>query len=251
MVDDTFSRNELIWGCDNQKLLSEKHVAVIGLGGVGGYAVEALARAGIGEFTIVDFDIVSKSNINRQLIALNSTIGQKKTGLFTQRLKDINPLVKINDIDSFYTEDLNNIIFSKKIDYVIDAIDTVKSKIQLLEYCYNHKIPVITSLGAGNRLDPTKLCIKNIKDVQKNKCNFVTNIIKTLDKKNIRGGIDVIISEEIPKSKNNIKNIECIKTNNGEKIEFTKVSPGSVIFVPAVAGYYLAYQVINSILCQN
>ena len=108
-MENIFSRNELFWGEENQKLLSQKHIVVFGLGGVGGYCAEALARAGAGELTLVDFDTVSKTNINRQLVALHSTVGQKKTYLFEQRLKDINPDIKLNVIDDFYT---GNIDFS-------------------------------------------------------------------------------------------------------------------------------------------
>lgn len=247
-MSEMFSRNEMLWGKDIQLLLSKKHVAVIGLGGVGGFAAEALARCGIGELTLVDFDVVSESNINRQIIALHSTIGEKKTELFKTRLKDINPDIKLNIIDDFYTEKINEQIFSKRIDYVADAIDTVKSKIQLLEYCYNKNIPVITSLGAANRVDPTELYITDIKNLKTTRCKFVSNVINILDKKSIKEGITAVVSNEKTYSKNTVKHTENITTKKGEQISLTKISPGSVSFVPAVAGYYLAYYIIDKVI---
>ena len=137
---EIFSRNTLFWGEANQRNLQSKHVAVFGLGGVGGFCAEALARAGIGALTIVDFDKVSASNINRQLVALHSTVGQSKAKLFEARLKDINPQIKLNIVDDFYTdEDIEN------IDFAADAIDTMRSKISLLENCIKKDIPVISS----------------------------------------------------------------------------------------------------------
>ena len=147
MGEDIFSRNKLFWGEDNQYLLSLKHVAVFGLGGVGGFCAEALVRAGIGELSIVDFDDVSLTNINRQLVALYSTVGQNKAKLFENRLKDINPELKINVVDDFYTGDFD---FSH-IDYVADAIDTMKSKIELLETSVKNNISVIT-VGTNMKL---------------------------------------------------------------------------------------------------
>ena len=133
-LTDIFSRNKLFWGIENQNRLQQKHVAVFGLGGVGGFCAEALTRAGIGELTIVDFDEVSTSNINRQITALHSTVGQNKAKLFEKRLKDINPKLKLHVIDDFYTENNNNFFthHSSNITYVADAIDTMRSKISLL-----------------------------------------------------------------------------------------------------------------------
>ncbi len=247
-MSEIFARNKLIWGEDFQKLLNEKHIAVFGLGGVGGFAAEALARSGIGELTLIDFDKVSLSNINRQLIALHSKVGESKALLFQERLKEINPNIKINLYDSFYTAESNETIFSKKIDFVIDAIDTLKSKVQLLEYCHTNRLQVITSLGAGNRIDPTKLKIMDISEMPKQRCSFIKNLIRILDKKNIHEGIIVVVSEEAPHSLSSVKNQETIITKSGDTIEFTKISPGSVPFVPSVAGYYMAYYAVNNFL---
>ena len=243
-----FSRNELIWGKEKQALLKNKVVFVFGLGGVGGFALEALARSGVENFTIVDFDEVSDSNINRQIIALNSTVGQKKAELFKQRLLDINPNIKVNSICDFYNESLKEKIFITKPDYVIDAIDTMRSKIDLLVYCKENNIPVITSMGAGNRLDPTKLYITDIKDIENKKCTFTKNVLYQLKKRGIDSGITAVCSKEAPNVLEKISVVENIETNNGEKIEFTKITPGSTPFVPAVAGYYMGYWVIKEFL---
>lgn len=243
-----FSRNELIWGKEKQALLKNKVVFVFGLGGVGGFALEALARSGVENFTIVDFDEVSDSNINRQIIALNSTVGQKKAELFTQRLLDINPNIKVNSICDFYNESLKEKIFATKPDYVIDAIDTMRSKIDLLVYCKENNIPVITSMGAGNRLDPTKLYITDIKDIENKKCTFTKNVLYQLKKRGIDSGITAVCSKEAPNVLEKISVVENIETNEGEKIEFTKITPGSTPFVPAVAGYYMGYWVLKEFL---
>ena len=145
----------MYWGDEAQERISSSHIAVFGLGGVGGYCAEALARSGVGELTLVDFDTVSKSNINRQIIALNSTLGMPKTELFEKRLKDINPELKLNLINDFYTDDFD----FTGIDYVCDAIDSMRSKVNLLIRCVRNNIPVISSMGAGNRINPDKVYI--------------------------------------------------------------------------------------------
>lgn len=246
-----FSRNELVWGKENQKKLENKHVTVFGLGGVGGFALESLARAGVGHFTIIDFDTVSESNINRQLVALHSTVGKKKTELFAQRLLDINPEINVECIDDFYCENLRDDCFKQKTDFVIDAIDTMRSKIDLLVYCYENKIPVITSMGAGNRFDPTQLFITDIKDLKdcgSKKCTFTKNVLYQLKKRGIESGITAVCSRENPCVLEKVSVIENITTKNGDNFEFTKITPGSTPFVPAVAGYYLGWYVLNELL---
>ena len=245
-----FSRNELIWGKENQGKLKTKNVFVFGLGGVGGFALESLARCGVENFTIVDFDTVSESNINRQLIALNSTVGKKKSELFKQRLQDINPNIKLNCICDFYNADLCKEIFKTKPDYVIDAIDTMRSKVELLVYCKNNNIPIITSMGAGNRLDPTKLYITDIKDIENKKCTFTKNVLYQLKKQGIQEGITAVCSREQPHALEKISVVENIETKNGSTIQFTKITPGSTPFVPAVAGYYMSYWVLKELLKQ-
>ena len=220
-------------------MLRCKHVAIFGLGGVGGHCAEALARAGVGELTIVDFDKVSLSNINRQVIALHSTVGIKKTELFETRLKDINPDIKLNIVDDFYT----NETFSA--DYVVDAIDTMRSKISLLETCVKNGIPVVSSMGAGNRIDPTKLYVCDLKDIEDKNASFVSNVIYQLKKRGIETGITVVASREKPFVKEKISEVENVETQSGEKIEFTKIIPSSTPFVAGVAGIYMASCIVQ------
>lgn len=242
-MQEIFSRSELFWGSDFQKLLSEKHIVVVGLGGVGSFACEALCRSGIGRFTLVDFDTVSLSNMNRQLYALHSTLGEKKTSLAQKRCKDINPEVKIGVVDSFYTKDLNDEVFGKKPDFVVDAIDTMRSKIELLEFCYSSSIPVISSLGAGNRIIPEALQIKDLKDIEGKKCTFAKNVLYQLQKRNITEGIPFVVSDEPPAKVPKVEHIE--KTGD---IEYRKITPASVSFVPPVAGYIMAGYIVRSFL---
>jgi len=243
-MNEIFSRNIMYWGEEAQKKLKTKHVFVFGLGGVGGYSAEALVRAGIGKITLIDFDEVSESNINRQIIALHSTIGKKKTEIFKERLLDINPELEITVFDDFYDENKNNMFFAVKPDYVIDAIDTQRAKIALLAYCHKNHIPVFSSMGAGNRTDPTKLFIADISEYHKVKCSFVKNLIHNLEKIEIKSGITCVFSSEKPK-KPLTKTFGIIKTNN---TEIKKYSPSSTPFVPPIAGFYLAYSVVDTII---
>lgn len=245
MSNQNFTRNELYWGEDFQKTLAQKHVVVVGIGGVGGYALDALARAGIGNFTVVDFDTYDFTNVNRQLLALNSTLGAKKTELFEARLCDINPAAKVKVIDEFYTYRLNETLFEPCPDFVIDAIDTLRSKIELIEYCHKNNIPIISSLGAGNRIDPEKLYITDISEF-KPKDSFSKNVVSKLHKLGIEQNLPVVISSEKPHSMHKIENHEKITLQDGEVLEFTKFSPSSTPFVPPAAGYLMASYVVRT-----
>ncbi len=246
-MPELFSRNILYWGEENQKILAQKHVAVFGLGGVGGFCAEALARAGVGSLAIVDFDTVSESNINRQSVAFHSTIGQKKTALFEKRLKDINPDIHIEVIDDFYTDD-ENFSLTDKYHYVADAIDTMRSKIHLLKTCYENKIPVISSMGAGNRIDPTQLYIADLKDVENRNAPFVSNVIYQLKKLGITEGITFVCSRETPHAEEKLSEKEEITTNSGEKIEFNKIIPSSTPFVASCSGIFMASYIVRKLI---
>lgn len=243
-METIFSRNELFWGKENQKLLQKAHIAVFGLGGVGGFCAETLVRAGVGELTIVDFDTVSQTNINRQLIALHSTVGQSKAKLFEERLKDINPEIKLNVIDDFYNGDFD----FQGINFIADAIDTMRSKIELLETCMKNKIPVISSMGAGNRIDPTQLYISDISEIENKNAPFISNIIYQLKKRGIENGITVVASREKPYVKEKISATEKITTKAGENIEFTKITPASTPFVASCAGIFMASYITQKLL---
>lgn len=244
MNNDTFDRNVMYWGEDFQEFLKSLNIAVFGLGGVGGYALEALCRAGVGSFCIVDFDSVSKSNINRQIIALNSTVGHKKTEVFAKRLKDINPFVNLKIVDDFYDEEYGEKFFDENFDFIVDAIDTLRAKIALLKYCYYHDIKVITSFGAGNRLDASRLRLSDISEIT-SKCSFVKNVLLRLKKEGIEANLPVVWSDESPKSLQKVKNIEKITKKNGEQIELTKFTPASTPVVPAMSGLLCANYILN------
>lgn len=243
-MDEFLSRNILFWGDESQKKIVNSHIAVFGLGGVGGFCAETLARSGVGELTIIDFDKVSTSNINRQLIALNSTIGSYKTDLFKQRLLDINPNLKLNVINDFYIEDFN----FDSIDYVADAIDTMRSKVNLMRICYEKKVSLVSSMGAGNRIDPTKLYISDISEIHDKKAPFVSNILYQLKKIGITSGISVVTSDEKSFSQEKISEVENVITKAGEKIQFNKIIPSSTPFVASCAGIFMAYKIVSDII---
>ncbi len=243
-MDEIFSRNEMYWGKDFQEFLSHLNIAIFGLGGVGGYALEMLCRAGIKKFTLVDFDTVSKSNINRQIIALNSTVGLKKTQVFKKRLKDINPDVTLKIYNDFYDGEQNEQYFSQNFDFVLDAIDTLRAKISLIKYCHDRKINIITSFGAGNRIDASRLRVSDISQVN-SKCTFTKNVISRLKKDGIETNLPVVWSDERPKSLQKVKNIEKIVKKDGTQIELTKFTPASTPIVPALSGLLCANYIIN------
>lgn len=243
-----FSRNELYWGKEAQALLAQKHVAVFGLGGVGGFCAEMLARAGIGELTLVDFDKVSPSNINRQIVALHSTVGLDKTALFEQRFKDINPDIKINCIRDFYTDKMDAMLLKNKLDFAADAIDTMRSKISLIEFAHQNNVPLISSLGAGNRINPEDLYICDISEITDRNTPFVSNILYQLKKRGITRGFTVVASREKPRCLEKVSNTERIETQSGEEIEFVKITPASTPFVASTAGIFMASFIIQTFL---
>ncbi len=238
-MNEIFSRNVLYWGEDAQNRILNSHVCVFGLGGVGGFCAEALARSGVGELTLIDFDRVSKTNINRQIVALHSTIGMLKTELFERRLKDINPEIKLNLISDFYLEDFD---FSG-IDYVADAIDTMRSKVNLLSACIEKNIPVISSMGAGNRMHPEMLYVSDISEIHDKKAPFVSQVIYQLKKRGIESGITVVTSDEKPFVQEKISELETVVTQSGEEIQFNKIIPSSTPFVASAAGIIMASKI--------
>lgn len=221
---------------------------VFGLGGVGSFCAEALVRSGVGYLSIVDFDVVSESNLNRQLPALGSTIDQKKTEVLRKRLLDINSDVKIQVFDTFVSEKNIGDIFSERYDFVADAIDSFRSKIDLMEYCHKNGISLISSAGAGNRLDPTKLYISDISEIKPKNCPFVSRMLSMLKNKGITSGISVVTSREKPKSLKKVFSEEKIVLEDGEILEMKKFTPASTPFVPAVAGYLMAYFIVDNFL---
>ncbi len=231
-----FSRTELIIGESNIKKLQSKHIAIFGLGGVGSFVTEALCRAGIGEFSLIDNDFVSITNLNRQLIATHKTIGQRKTDVSEQRIIEINPNAKINKYDFFYTKDTEDLLNYEKFDYMVDAIDTISSKIMLAEISQNLNIPLISSMGTGNKLDPCKLMVSDI--YKTSVCPLAKVMRKELKARNIKK-LKVVYSTEIP--------IDCGDSDETTLNKKRKII-GSSPFVPSVAGIIIASQVIRDIL---
>ena len=230
-MEEIFNRLELLIGKEKVEYLHKKTVAIFGLGGVGSYVVEGLARSGIGNFILIDGDKVDITNLNRQIIATTKTIGMNKVDVEEERIKEINPNVKVTKFDEFITDLESNIELVedlKKADYIVDAIDTVSSKIKIIEFSKKNNIPVISALGTGNKLDPTKLKLVNLYDTKI--CPLAKVMRKELKKRNITS-LDVVYSEEEPiKILEDYKGNENIEENEGAK-KIKKI--GSIAFVPS------------------
>lgn len=224
-----FIRSEILLGKENIEKLKNSHVVVFGVGGVGSYVCEALVRSGVGEITVVDSDTLSESNLNRQLIALHSTIGKKKVDVVEERIKDINPQCIVHKKDMFYLPDNGARIDFLGVDFVVDAIDTVTAKIDIIVRCKKQGIPVISSMGTGNKLDPTMLKIADIYETSV--CPLARVMRRELKNRDIKS-LPVVYSEEKP--------IEPM----GED----KRTPGSVAFVPSVAGLLIGGYVIKELI---
>lgn len=214
--------------------LKAAHVAVFGLGGVGSYAAEALARSGVGALTLIDGDVFEASNLNRQLCALNSTIGEDKTQATKRRIADINPKIKVNAINTFFLPENADSIDFKEFDYVIDAVDTVTAKLAIIECSKNAGVPVISSMGTGNKTDPTMLKVADISDTKV--CPLAKVMRRELKRRNITA-LPVVYSEETP-----------IKPQFCEKSEHGRHNPGSMAFVPGAAGLILASRAVEHLL---
>ena len=219
-MNDSFSRQQGLLGESGMKRLETVSVIIFGVGGVGSYAAEALARAGVGSITVVDSDVVDITNINRQIIALNSTIGMPKVEVAACRIKDINPLCNVTAIKEFYDE--SSTIDLTQYDYIIDAIDSVKSKLALAEFASKNNINIICAMGTGNKLEPDKLKISDISKTSY--CPLAKKMRVELRKRGIHH-LKVVYSTEEPKCRN--------------------VPPSSISFVPYVAGLMMAGEVIK------
>lgn len=232
---DEFSRSELLLGRDAMKKLNNSHVAVFGIGGVGSYTVEALVRCGVGELTLIDNDTVSVTNINRQIIALNSTVGKAKVEVAKNRALDINPNIKIHTLKTFFTAENQSEIDFTEFDYVVDAIDTVSGKIALVEECQKAGVPIISSMGTGNKLDPTAFEVSDI--FKTSVCPLAKVMRHELKKRGIKK-LKVVYSKEEPK---------VHKGETDEKPQGRRSIPASVSFVPSVAGLIIAGEVIKDL----
>ena len=225
-----FSRTELLIGEDAVNKLKASRVAVFGVGGVGGFAVEALARAGVGALDIIDNDVVAESNINRQIIALHSTMGQYKVDVAKARLLDINPDIKVNAFRTFFTPQTSAQFDFSQYDYVVDAIDNVTGKIELVMKAQAADTPIICAMGAGNKLDPTLFEVADIYSTSV--CPLARVMRSELKKRGVRS-LKVVYSKEQP-----------VKP----RIKGEKPVPASISFVPSVMGLIIAGEVIKDII---
>ena len=233
-----FLRTKMLLGTEAVKKLNKSRVAVFGIGGVGGYALEALVRAGVGEIDIIDSDDVSVSNINRQILATTKTVGQLKVDVAEVRAKEINPDVQINKFPIFYLPETAHLFDFSKYDYVIDAIDTVSGKMELVKRANEVGTPIICSMGTGNKLDPTAF---EVTDIYKTSVCPLAKVIRGLCKKEGIKHLKVVYSKEIPITPHEIEGAEHKGTAG-------RTSPASCSFVPPVAGFILAGEVIKDLI---
>ena len=230
------SRTEILLGAESIKKLEKATVAVFGIGGVGGFAAEALARSGVGNLELIDHDTVSVSNINRQIVALHSTVGKYKVDVMKDRILDINPEINVVAHKCFYLPETAAQFDFSKYDYVVDCIDTVTGKLQLVEAAKAAGIPIICSMGAGNKLDPAAF---EVADISKTSvCPLAKVMRRELKKRNIKG-VKVVYSKEEP-----------VEAKVKVQADSRKSVPGSCAFVPSVAGLILAGEVIKDLAAE-
>ena len=232
-IKDEFSRTAFVYGEEAITKLNNSRVAIFGVGGVGGFACEALARAGIGAIDIFDRDTVSASNINRQIIALHSTVGKAKVDVMRERILDINPDCCVNAYEVFYLPENVDEYDLSKYDYIIDAVDTVSAKLEIICRADAISVPVISAMGAGNKTDPTMFAVSDINKTEV--CPLARVIRRELKKRGVRK-LKVVYSKEEP-----------VKSEHAE-FENGKAVPGSLSFVPSVMGLIIAGEVIKDLI---
>ena len=225
-IETIYTRTEMMLGKEGVERLKGSRVAIFGVGGVGGFTAEAIARAGVGSITLVDPDAVSVTNKNRQLIALTSTVGKNKAEAMKERIHDINPDAIVTALPVFYSEENSGAIDLGDFDYIVDAIDSVRSKIHLIESAYRKGVSIISSMGAGNKLDPTRF---RVSDIKKTSVDPLARAVRTELKKRGVDSLKVVWSDEPPVGERQIG------------------VPGSISFVPSVVGLILAGEVIKDI----
>lgn len=234
---DRYSRARFLLGDAAMEKLHNAHVAVFGLGGVGGYVVEALARTGVGALTLVDHDTISKSNLNRQILATEDTVGMDKVTAAAARVKAINPAVRVYPRKTFYLPETAGEFDFTEYDYIVDAIDTVTGKMMLIQAAKAANTPIISSMGTGNKLDPAAF---EVADIHKTSVCPLARIIRKECKKRGIDRLKVVYSKEDP--------IECVPDDLSELPEGRNALPGSVCFVPASAGMILAGEVVKDLI---
>ncbi|UOF90480.1 tRNA threonylcarbamoyladenosine dehydratase [Fodinisporobacter ferrooxydans] len=243
-----FSRTELVVGPEGLEKLKHSKVCVIGVGGVGSFAVEALARSGVGSLILIDRDDVDITNINRQLPALIHTVGQSKVQLMKERVLQINPDCQVEALQIFFNNETQDRIFAYEPDYIVDAIDTISSKIHLLIECKRRNIPVVSSMGAANKIDPSRF---EVLDIGKTSVDPIAKVIRReLRKAGISKGIKVVCSTELPRApREDVRqSIVPKEVEENSPIRKAKNPPASIAFVPPVAGMILASVAVRDLV---
>lgn len=240
-MNEQFSRTALLLGTDAINNLQNKKVAIFGIGGVGGYVCEALIRSGVGKFDLIDNDTVCISNINRQIIATHKTIGRYKTDVMKERMLDINPNAKITVHECFFLPETSDKFDFTEYDYIVDAVDTVTAKIELIMKAKEYNIPIISAMGAGNKLDPSRFQVTDI--YKTTMCPLAKVMRRELKKRGIQK-LKVVYSDEAPITPTFVS---PQKNQSSSK----RSIPGSTAFVPSVAGLIIASEVIKDLTHQN
>ena len=240
-MEECFCRTAMLIGEAGLVRLKAARVAVFGIGGVGSFAAEALARAGVGRLVLIDNDAVAASNLNRQLAALYSTLGRSKAAVMKARIEDINPAAEVEIVEDFFLPERAGLFFHGSYDYIVDAIDTVAGKIGLVMEAKKRTIPIVSSMGAGNKLDPTKFEVADIYETSV--CPLARVMRRELKSRGVES-LKVVYSKEKPR-----KPLFAVREESAEKGEqvFTKQPPGSISFVPSVAGLILASVVVREL----
>jgi tRNA threonylcarbamoyladenosine dehydratase len=238
MIPYWMSRSQLLLGDEKVEALMDKHVLVVGLGGVGGICAEMIARAGVGKMTIVDGDTVDLSNCNRQIPALHSTEKQPKVEVMAARLRDINPAIVLNPVNDFIKDEKTSLLLEQgNFDYVVDCIDTLSSKVFLIKACTDRNIPVVSSLGAGGKIDPAGVVVTDISETYQ--CNLAKYVRKYLRKLGVAEGVKVVFSAEVADQ------ARIIET---EKAYPKKSIIGTISYMPAIFGCVTASVVIRDLM---
>ncbi len=235
MTENPFARTQLLFGKEAMDRLAASRVIIFGIGGVGGHAAEALARSGVGSLDLVDHDRISPTNLNRQIVALHSTLGRLKVDVMAERIRDINPKIVVREHPLFYLPETADQFDFSQFDYIVDCIDTVTGKLQIIEAAKAVDRPVISSMGAGNKLDPTKFRVADIS--QTSVCPLAKVMRRELKKRGIKD-VKVVYSMEEPAPL-----LEKSEEDKGKR----RLLPGSTAFVPSVAGLILASQVVKDL----
>jgi len=244
----SFSRTELLLGSEALTKLANSKVSVFGIGGVGSFVVEGLVRSGVGKFVLVDDDTVCLTNLNRQLHATRKTVGQSKVDLMKKRILEINPNAEVVTYQEFYTPENAEHLIHKDSDYIVDAVDTVTAKIDLIVRANQFNIPIISSMGAGNKLDPTKF---EVADIYKTSIDPLAKVMRReLRKRGIKS-LKVVYSKEEPITPlvlDNTCKTNCICSNKERTCTVRRQIPGSVSWVPSVVGFIIAGEVVKDLI---